>query len=395
MNAPSPLRALLVGCGRMGRSQTGILKEHRDFELVGVCDVFEESARRAGHEFGVPFHTDLAQALSVSDAETVSVCTDNASHAAVTVAAARMGVRGVYCEKPMATNMRDAREMVDVCRETGTVLVINHQRRVGDDLRLARQSIEDGVLGEISLLRGNCAGDVLSDGTHLVDSLLWLCGDPDPVWVMGQVHREIDDAMRERARAQSEKSGRPVEPGTRYGHPVENGAMGVVSLSNGIRMELFCGDLREDKTAYQEYVVTGTKGRLWRTGDQMSPNLFLQTAEPGDRDGGLLEWSRTAVPAQDGPGQWCALEVVNTGGRSTMERAYSMFAESVRTGEPHPMAGEVALHGFEIVMAIYESARAQRLVHMPLEQDRFPLEVMIEEQSSSPTCHTPRRGCGS
>ena len=196
---------------------------------------------------------------------------------------------------------------------------------------------------------------------------------------MGQVRREIDDAMRERARAQSEKTGRPVEPGTRYGHPVENGAMAVVSLSNGIRMELFCGDLREDRTAYQEYVVTGTMGRLWRTGDQASPNLFLQTAEPGDRDGGLLEWSRTAVPAERGSGQWRALEAACTGGRSTMARAYSMFAESVRTGLPHPMAGDVALRGFEVVMSIYESARTRRTVHIPLEQDRFPLEVMIEE----------------
>ena len=379
MSDPIPLRALLVGCGRMGGNQAGILKEHPDFELIGVCDAFEDPARRVGDECDVPFYTDLARALSASAAETVSVCTDNASHAAVTLTAARAGVRGVYCEKPMATNMRDAREMVEVCRETDTALVVNHQRRVGDDLVLARRLISDGVLGEISLMRGNCAGDVLSDGTHLVDSLLWLCGDPEPVWVMGQVHREIDDAMRERARVQSEKSGRTVEPGTRYGHPVENGAMAVVLLSNGVRMELFCGDLREDRTAYQEYVVTGTKGRLWRTGDQASPNLFLQALEPGDREGGLADWSRAAVPAEGGAGQWRALAATATGGRSTMERAYSMFAETVRTGAPHPMVGDAALRGFEVVMSIYESGRTRRIIHLPLEQDRFPLEIMIEE----------------
>lgn len=379
MTTEGPLKALLVGCGNMGRAQTRILKEHPDFELVAVCDLFEDAARRVGGDFGVPFHADLARALSASGADTVSVCTDNASHAAVTVAAARAGVRGVYCEKPMATNMRDAREMVAVCQETDTVLVVNHQRRVGDDLARARQLIAGGVLGEVSLVRGNCAGDVLSDGTHLVDSLLWLCGDPAPVWVMGQVHREIDDAMRERARVRSEKLGRTVEPGTRYGHPVENGAMAVVALSNGTRMELFCGDLREDRTAYQEYVVTGTKGRLWRTGDQASPNLFVQAASPGDRDGGVVDWFRTAVPVDGESGQWRALEAARTGGQSAMQRAYSMFAKSVRTGVSHPMAGEVALRGFEVIMSVYESARTRRIIRMPLEQDQFPLAVMIGE----------------
>ena len=53
--------------------------------------------------------------------------------------------------------------------------------------------------------------------------------------------------------------------------------------------------------------------------------------------------------------------------------------DSVRTGASHPLAGEVALRGFEVVMAIYESARTRCMIRMPLQQDQFPLAVMIEE----------------
>jgi hypothetical protein len=44
------------------------------------------------------------------------------------------------------------------------------------------------------------------------------------------------------------------------------------------------------------------------------------------------------------------------------------------------MAGDVALGGFEIVMGIYESARLSKRIVPPLAQERFPLDVMIEDQ---------------
>jgi hypothetical protein len=51
----------------------------------------------------------------------------------------------------------------------------------------------------------------------------------------------------------------------------------------------------------------------------------------------------------------------------------------IRHGEPHPMNGDIALRHFEVLMAVYESARIAKKIIPPLGQDRFPLEVMIED----------------
>lgn len=43
----------------------------------------------------------------------------------------------------------------------------------------------------------------------------------------------------------------------------------------------------------------------------------------------------------------------------------------------HPLSAEKALRGFEVVMAVYESARLHKRIRLPLEQEKFPLELMM------------------
>lgn len=143
-----PLRAVLVGCGGMGRHQARNLSELDEFELVGVCDNDAEQAKNVADEMGVKSYTDFAAMLEAEQPETVSVCTPNSSHAPLTIQAAQFpSVRGVYCEKPMATNVADARAMVQTCKDNDAALVINHQRRMGADLVEARRLLDTGAIG--------------------------------------------------------------------------------------------------------------------------------------------------------------------------------------------------------------------------------------------------------
>ncbi|MFW5870824.1 MAG: hypothetical protein ACOCVL_04055 [Candidatus Sumerlaeota bacterium] len=84
---------------------------------------------------------------------------------------------------------------------------------------------------------------------------------------------------------------------------------------------------------------------------------------------------------QDSRGGWC--EVPLDKGDFVSEdadtRAYELFAATVRDGVEHPLAAANALKMFETLMAIYESARLNKKMALPLEQERFPLEIMIEE----------------
>ena len=62
-----------------------------------------------------------------------------------------------------------------------------------------------------------------------------------------------------------------------------------------------------------------------------------------------------------------------------MTESYRSFAKTIRQGAPHPLCGESALRGLEVLMALYESARTNARIELPLRQEALPLELMIEE----------------
>jgi predicted dehydrogenase len=219
----------------MGAIHARILAQLDEFDLVAVCDLDELTAQKVAAETGAPrIYTDYATMLKRERPEVVAIATPTALHAAMTFQAIEAGVRGICCEKPMATNLADGREMLERCREKGIAFIVNHQRRMGADLVAMREAVGRGDIGELLAIRAHCAGDLLSDGTHAVDSALWLLGDSEAEWVIAQIHRQLS----------------PSFSGFRYGHPVESGAMVLVRFTNGVRLELFTSDLRDPLRAY-------------------------------------------------------------------------------------------------------------------------------------------------
>jgi UDP-N-acetyl-2-amino-2-deoxyglucuronate dehydrogenase len=348
-----PLKAVVVGC-RMGRAHARALADLDDYALAGLCDLNADTARNVAEKTGNPeVFTDLSAMLAEVQPDVVAIATPTDSHSALTRQAVDAGAKGVYCEKPMATCLSDANEMVGACRRQGVALVVNHQRRINAPFRGMLRLIEDGAIGEVELIRGTCAGDMLSDGTHTVDTLLHLAGDAEVAWVLGQIYRETPNAEEERS------TGYETSGGWRYGHIVETGVMATFEFGSGVRGEILTGGVRFPGRGYQDIEVIGTEGRLWRPGDKDDPTPLIQDGQAGG---------------------WREIEMNDSPGTSDpIADAYSAFARTIREGAPHPMCGDNALRGFEVVMAIYESARLNTKVDLPLQQTRFPLEIMAED----------------
>jgi predicted dehydrogenase len=113
---------------------------------------------------------------------------------------------------------------------------------------------------------------------------------------------------------------------------------------------------------YGDYEVLGTQGRLHRAGDGADPPLLIQD----DRGG----WRPVeGLTAQDEH-------------TATARACYEQFARTILEGAEHPLSGESALADLEIIMAVFESARLRRKLTLPPEQERFPLDIMIEEETS-------------
>lgn len=348
------LRGAVVGC-RMGRGHMRAIHQAEGMELVAVCELDEARAREASEPYpGIAIFSDFTRMLAEMRPDVVALAVPNVAHAPMTIQAAEAGVRGICCEKPIATNLADARAMADACARHGAQLIINHQRRMLPSLIRMRALIQEGAIGDVYLLRGSCSGDMLTDGTHLVDALLHLAGDAPVRWVFGSVYRDPPPEGEERG------GGYYRTGGYRYGHVVESGAMATWEFASGLRAEILCGGLKFPERPYNDYEVLGSRGRLWRVGDQAEPGVLIQTC---DTDG----WQPIGgmQPQEE---------------RGAMTASYTLLARNLRAGgEDHPLAITRAMQGMEILMAIFESARRRSRIELPLQQDRFPLEIMIEE----------------
>jgi predicted dehydrogenase len=339
------LRTALVGCRGMGAYHARSAAASPHFHIVAGCDLDAALAQEfaAQHE-GASAYTDYSQMLREVQPEVVIVATTTAAHAPLTIQAAEAGARGVFCEKPMATSMGEGRAMIEACRCNGTALVVNHQRRTSAVFREMRRLMESGAIGRVQHIRGSCQGDILSDGTHLIDTIRYLVGDVEAKWVFGQVYRRPDD---------SDDSGKA---GFRYGHAVESGAYGLIEFENGIRAEVHTGKMHNKGRNYQDYEIFASEGRLWRDGDRSDPPLQIQDTQAGG-------WR--AVPIEEARSEWQA--------------NYEQFARMILEGADHPLCGASALKDLELVMAIYESSRLRDKIDLPLQQEQFPLQVMIDE----------------
>ena len=117
------IRVAVVGAGHIGTTHARCYQADERAELVAVCDVVPEVARRAAEQFGVPGFSSVGELLA-SDLgiDAVSVCTagkeNGADHYAPTMELLRSGIP-VLGEKPISNRVDEAREMVALASEMG------------------------------------------------------------------------------------------------------------------------------------------------------------------------------------------------------------------------------------------------------------------------------------
>ncbi len=198
------LKAAVISCGMIAKSAHIKAYQYFDelYDLVAVCDVIEAAAKTTAEEFGIPhFYTDAEEMLKREKPDVVSVCTPNMLHKKYTMLALEYGAN-VLCEKPLAFRRADAIEMFALAKEKGKYLMACQSWRFMPERLAAREMVEKNAVGniyhaEISRLRRrgiptwgkfhlkehSGGGAFLDIGVHVLDSMLWLIDNPEPVSV--------------------------------------------------------------------------------------------------------------------------------------------------------------------------------------------------------------------
>jgi predicted dehydrogenase/nucleoside-diphosphate-sugar epimerase len=144
-----PVRAAIVGLGKMGVVHSAVLAMIPEVQVVGLCDRHPAPAKSLrGMGFSAPVFTGLDEMLAKTRPEAVWICTPPDSHAAVAEACAKAGA-ALMIEKPLAHGLEDARRI--------EALAAAHPRPIGCGYVLAflptfaaaQHALEAGALGRV------------------------------------------------------------------------------------------------------------------------------------------------------------------------------------------------------------------------------------------------------
>lgn len=167
------LNIALLGAGAQGEVLRNAMLKLPGLNYRAVCDIWEEyNLKRAvnvlkKYKYDVNAYTDYREMLDKEkNLDAVVIATPDFWHARHAIACLKAGLN-VYCEKEMATNLDDARQMVLTARETGKLLQIGHQRRSHPKYIHAYNKLikEAKLLGRIVTVNGQWNRAVAPDET--------------------------------------------------------------------------------------------------------------------------------------------------------------------------------------------------------------------------------------
>lgn len=352
------LRAAVIGCGRISRPHARAYQAVPTVELVAAADISQAAREGFATEFGLArVYADAGEMLTRERLDIVSVCTWPPHHADPTILACQAGVQAVLCEKPMATHLADADRMLAAARAAGTLLCVNHQRRFNRRYQQARKAIDGGVIGAVTHITGVCGGDLLTDGTHLIDMTRFLAADAPIEWVFGG----IDLTRRQNVNLDGPGFAEWLATGKRYGHHVEGGTLAVLHFASGVRATLEIGNVA--RPGYQKFLVTGTDGRIEISGDRPAedePELNIRRFR--GRSVVIHRFPREPEPGADRP----------------MVANVAALVRSLRTGQPHLLSGESARTTLEAIMALFAAGLEHRRVDLPYDRSDSPFETTLD-----------------
>jgi predicted dehydrogenase len=180
LQAGESIRTAVIGVGYLGRFHAQKYAQLPGSKLVAVVDANGEAAQRVAAELGVAAETDYRAVLDQVDA--VSIAVPTPLHHAVGCAALEKGVH-VLVEKPIATTLAEARELVALAAHRGCVLQVGHLERFNPAIVAAVNRLQIPRFVESHRLapfkqRGTDVSVVLDLMIHDIDLIQELVGQP-------------------------------------------------------------------------------------------------------------------------------------------------------------------------------------------------------------------------
>ena len=334
------LRVGIIGTGAIAGMHARAYK-NIGYTVRACTNVTQERGRRFAADHGAEFFERYEDICRHPDVDFVDVCTFPSFRLDVVRACAESR-KPVQVQKPIATTLDVAREMLDTAKRAGIILGVVSQHRFDRASLFLSSAIRAGRLGRLLQcdayvkwwrsdeyyarpVKGSWAteggGALINQAIHQVDLLLWFAGpvrELHGMWQLGAAHTiESEDV---------------VSAVVRY----ERGATGVIQAATAFW------------PGYSERIeLHGTKGTAIITGDQLTTwDVKDDAGEPPPMSTGVASGASDPM----------AISV------ESFERQFLDFGDAITTGRKPLVAGEEGYQALELVDAIYRSCRSGRAV---------------------------------
>ena len=336
----------ILGCGNIGRGRH--IPEYAanpDCTLRGYFNLTRSKAEEMAARWGGKVYDSADELLADPLIDAVSVCTANDVHAEYAIRAMKAG-KHVLCEKPMATTLPLAEEMVRVSKETGKLLMIGHNQQLLPAHKEAKEMLDAGLIGRVLsfrttfghggpemfmavknmdswFFRRERAGmGVLADlGVHKIDLIQYLLND-----------RAVRVSASLATLDKRKDSGEPID--------VDDNAVCLLQMAGGA-----IGTVTAAWTYYGDAdnstVLYGTKG-VMKLDDDPEHALLVKLA---DRS--------TVIGQAPAPDHRAPTGIIDS------------WIESIKAGKVLQADAESALQAMKTVFAAIESAQTGKTIEIP------------------------------
>jgi len=320
-----PLRVGLVGYKFMGKAHSNgyaripmFFKTDRPIERAVLCGRDKDWVAEAAADFGWnETETDWRKVVARDDLDIIDITAPSDYHKDVAIAAARHG-KHIFCEKPLALTLPDAREMLSEAEKAGITHQIGFNYRFAPAMVLAKKMIDEGKLGKIFHFRGSflqdwiidpdfpkvwrldkkvCGSGSLGDlGAHVIDAARFLVGEFKSVTGMSKTFvktRPVAGRMTgltAQASADAPREEVDVDDATLFCCEFENGAMGLFEATRFAQGH---------KNAFA-LEINGEKGSIKFEFERMNELWFFDaTCEAGLQGWSMIQVSEGVHPYWD------------------------------------------------------------------------------------------------
>lgn len=307
--------ALLSFAHVHARGYADQVRDHPDCETLAIWDEDPVRGQEEADKRGLEFYHELEDVLALDAVDGVVIDAPTSMHKEIMVAAAKAG-KHIFTEKSLTITLADATEVLNAVQDAGIKFMISFPSRSRPEILFAKHVIDEGWLGDVTLMRARIAhmaaldrwfsggsawfgeeeqaggGAFFDLGCHRVDVMRWLLGEPQSVVTQLENFSgayDIDDNMVSVVKFRNKALGiLDVSWVHRSGpNPLEiygtDGYLGIDAAPNGPRVQLVSSRLSMGDV--QGYIIPAqlppaqpTPLQQWvsaiKDGTEMAINIF-------------------------------------------------------------------------------------------------------------------------